>query len=230
MEPHNNGAGHEGEPKCGGKTRAGGMCKNAAGFKTSHPGIGRCAFHGGATPTHERAATVELARRECARLGIPIEIDPGEALLHAVWECAGNVAAYRELVQQLALHPEPDKHVAGEDGDGHWERGEPGIYGRTYHVSGIPTGEAKPHVLVALYNAERDRLVDVSAAALRAGVEERVLRIAEADARTVHQALARALVAVGMGDRLEEVRAAFARALRADQALTPDAVLVGGLQ
>ncbi len=39
MKSHDNGAGHEAEPKCGGKTRAGGTCKNAAGFKTGHPGI-----------------------------------------------------------------------------------------------------------------------------------------------------------------------------------------------
>lgn len=131
MKSHDNGAGHEAEPKCGSKTRAGGTCKNAAGFKTGHPGIGRCAFHGGATPTHERAATTELARRECVRLGVLIDTDLGEALLQAVYECAGNVAVYRELVQRLPPHPEPDEYVAGEDGDGRWRRGEPGVYGRT---------------------------------------------------------------------------------------------------
>jgi hypothetical protein len=36
--------------KCGANTKAGGKCKNPAGFKTSHPGEGRCHLHGGGTP------------------------------------------------------------------------------------------------------------------------------------------------------------------------------------
>jgi len=177
------------------------VCKNAPGFKTNHPGIGRCAFHGGATPTHERAATKELARRECTRLGIPIETDPGEALLDAVAECAGNVAVYRELVQQLPVHPEPDEYIADERGGGRWRQGDPGIYGRTYHVSGVPTGEAKPHVLVALYNSERARLVEVAAAALRAGVEDRRIRIAEHQAHMLSEVIRGALRDLGIADR-----------------------------
>jgi len=34
-------------PKCGSKTKSGGFCKNPAGFKTNHPGEGRCHLHGG---------------------------------------------------------------------------------------------------------------------------------------------------------------------------------------
>jgi hypothetical protein len=37
--------------RCGAKTRAGGRCKNAAGFGTDHVGAGRCKFHGGMAPT-----------------------------------------------------------------------------------------------------------------------------------------------------------------------------------
>lgn len=199
----------DGHEHCGAKTRKGGVCKLPAGHGTDHVGIGRCKLHGGSTPTHEKAASTEIARRECATLGIPVETTPAEALIREVWEAEGNVEFYRRLVQQLPTHPEDDMFVASEDGDGHWERGAPGIYGRTYHVSGVPTGEAKEHVLVRLYNEERKRKVDASAAALRAGVEERRVQIAEADAQAITAAYMAAFADLGLMDRLEEFRNAF---------------------
>lgn len=39
-------------PKCGARTRAGGKCNNPAGFKTGHPGEGRCFLHGSGTASH----------------------------------------------------------------------------------------------------------------------------------------------------------------------------------
>jgi len=40
------------KPKCGAKTRAGGghPCRRVAGHGTNHLGMGRCKYHGGATP------------------------------------------------------------------------------------------------------------------------------------------------------------------------------------
>ena len=35
------------KPKCGAKTRAGTPCSYMAGYKTDHPGVGRCYLHGG---------------------------------------------------------------------------------------------------------------------------------------------------------------------------------------
>jgi hypothetical protein len=198
-----------------------------AGLGTDHPGVGRCKRHGGCTESHQQAASVELARQECDRLGVPIQVDPAEALILEVWEAAGNVAFYRQLVQELPTHPEPDHYVTPDfkeeglidplpegDEEPHWVRGKPGVYGPTYHQSGIPTGEAKPHVLVQLYNDERKHLVSVAAAALKAGVEERRVRMAESDATQILGAQVKALVAMGLSDRLEEFRAHFVSALR----------------
>lgn len=36
--------------KCGAKTKSGKPCDHPAGFRTDHPGSGRCYLHGGATP------------------------------------------------------------------------------------------------------------------------------------------------------------------------------------
>ena len=47
--------------------------------------------------------TQERARRECIRLGVPIDdADPGGTLLALVREAAGNVEFYRSLVAELA--------------------------------------------------------------------------------------------------------------------------------
>lgn len=206
---------------CGAKTPNGKYptCHRTAGAGTTHKGVGHCSRHAGSTESHGKAASVEIARRECVALGIPIETTPADALMDEVREACGNVAFYRQLVQRLPTHPADDVlvpavEVEGEDGKpqtipAHWERGESGIYGRTYHVSGIPTGEAKPHVLLQLYNDERKRKLDASTAALRAGIEERQIRIAEAEAERIELANIRAFAAMGLADRLEEFRGHF---------------------
>jgi hypothetical protein len=210
-----------GKKLCGAKTPGGKYptCHNVAGKGTKHKGVGRCSRHGGKTVSHEKAASVELARIECETLGIPIETTPADALMEEVAEASGNVRFYRNLIQALPTHPEPDVYVVGEDGgEGHWERGATGVYGPTYHVSGIPTGKAEPHVLVQLYNEERKRRREAAEGALKAGVEERRIRIAEADAERIMDAQMKALMAMGLTDRLEEFRATFAANLRDEPA------------
>jgi hypothetical protein len=80
-------------------------CRLVAGYRTDHLGIGRCYRHGGSTPTHVRAAQREIARRECQVLGIEVEIDPGEALIRAVWEAEGNLAFYPP--GEVVFHSQP---------------------------------------------------------------------------------------------------------------------------
>lgn len=85
--------------KCGAnKTKGGGTCGHAAGWGTSHPGRGRCKWHGGSTPTHVKAAQREAAEEAVAVYGLPIEIDPADALLEEVWRTAGVV---RYLDQEI---------------------------------------------------------------------------------------------------------------------------------
>lgn len=178
-----------------------------------------CHKHGGKAPqikaAGKRREQTALAVEACETLGIPHDgITPEQALLAELWECLGNIDFYRRQVQRLPPAPEPDTFVEGEDGaDGHWERGATGVYGRVYHVSGIPTGEAKPHVLVVLYERERDRLRQIAGEMLRAGVEERRVQLAEADAALVFSGINAALAAMGLEERLEEFRRHFAEAL-----------------
>ena len=52
---------------CGAPTHLGTICRNVAGLKTDHPGIGACHYHGGATPNASRKAArvkAEIQMRE----------------------------------------------------------------------------------------------------------------------------------------------------------------------
>lgn len=71
-------------------------CTKPAGYDTPHPGIGRCKFHGGSTPNHvvsaerqQAEAAVDVARQT---YGIPLDVEPGDALLGLVRTAAGIVA------------------------------------------------------------------------------------------------------------------------------------------
>ena len=159
---------------CGANRQGKKPCGLRAGFGTDHVGVGRCKLHGGATPTHQRAAQREIARRECVSLGIPVEVDPGEALIRALWEASGNVEFYRAKVASMGIDL-----LATEHG---------------------PAGASKevPSPWVLLYNEERAMLRVIAVAAIKAGVEERRVRMAEADARELFAAVAGALEAAGL--------------------------------
>ena len=199
--------------KCGTVRRGKPPCGLPAGWGTDHVGSGHCRLHLGTVATHRRSAQVQLARDDCARLGLKIDTTPADALVNEVLEAAGNVSFYRALIQDLPTHPGADVYVVEDETRGHWDRGEPGIYGRTYHVSGLPTGEGKPHVLLQLYNDERKRLVEASTAALRAGVDERRLRLIEDDVSTIMAAQTRALDESGLGHLADAFRRKFIAAL-----------------
>ena len=202
----------DGHEQCGGAKRSGGLCAQTAGWGTSHPGVGRCKLHGGSTPSHERSATRELARRECLSFGLKVEIDPASALIEEVWRTQAQVEFYEGLVAELPIHPEPDEktEVKGgkDDGKVEWKRGRAGIYGRDYHVSGIPTGDAKPHVLVVLYNEERKHLAAVTTAALKAGVAAARVQLEREQAKLIAIAFRQFAVALGHDPAAPEVREA----------------------
>lgn len=126
-----------------------------------------CATHGGSAPQVKAAAARRLqlaaAARELAVLGEPIAIDPAAALLSLVHHKAGEVAWLRAMVQTDDL----DELVWGvtrekEGGDDHGT-----------------TREAKPSIWWAMLRTAEDQLAAYAAAAIRAGVEERRVRLQE---------------------------------------------------
>jgi hypothetical protein len=200
------------------------LCTQRKGHGTTHPGIGRCSRHGGSTRTHVAAAEAELARRACTTLGVSVAIDPAEALLDELRRSYGNVLFYEGLVAGLATHPAADRRLppAGATfddllamfGGGPPVAGDTALYGPIYHASGQPTGEARAHVLVGLYNAERRHYAHVAAAALSAGVAQRVIELAEQTARQVVEVLTEFARRLGLDPTAPEVREAGRAALQ----------------
>ena len=119
-------------------------------------------------------------------LGLPIDVDPGKALLDEIHWTAGHVAWLRDKVQEL------------KDDDLVW--------GRTQTDTGIgPQGpvdtvteKADPNVWYQLYLKEREHLAKVCALALRAGIEERKVKLAESQGLLVADVIRRILGALGL--------------------------------
>lgn len=159
-----------GEPREDGRT----TCERPAGWGTDHPGIGYCKLHGGATRAHGRAAQVEGARRAVKLWGGRSDVHPATALLELVSWKAAEVQYWRGRVEEIqddeALTFGVTKVKTGGDDHG-------------------TTEEAKPHIaLVLLHKAEAD-LAAYAAAALKAGVEERMVQVAQATAGQFRQVI-----------------------------------------
>jgi hypothetical protein len=116
----------------------------------------------------ERGPAGGRARRPT--LGLPREIDPGQALLEEVWRTAGAVAWLEAKVHELG----EDDLVWGmtKRKDGGDDRGT--------------TYEAKPSIWYELWVRERKHLTEVCDKTLRAGVEERTMRLAESFGQQIH--------------------------------------------
>jgi hypothetical protein len=168
--------GHE-APRCGGTNRKGKPCGNAPGYKTDHPGYANCAFHGGSTPSGERyaerVAAEQAVAAAAARFGVDLDgAPPGEIALR---EIARSSAMVQHLGAMLS-------EVAADDLI--W-----GVAARRITPSAAPGGNpqvvveqrSRPHPLVTMLDAERRQLRDWIMAAHTAGVEERYVRLAEAD-------------------------------------------------
>jgi hypothetical protein len=175
--------------RCGANTKRGAICGKPAGWGTSHPGTGRCKLHGGASPTHVKAAQRREAERAVELFGLPREVDPHEALLEEVHRAAGHVAWLGDVVGGL------DKNQLVH-----------GIARTVQHPDGTLTVEARAtvNVWVRLYQEERHRLVRVAKLAIDAGVAEQQVRLAEEQAKQL-AAVIRAIL-TDLGHDLEDER------------------------
>lgn len=173
------------------------------------PGGARCTrFHGGKAPQVRAAAAVRYtrdqalaaARSELARLGgAYVDLDPLDGLLDLYREAAWNVEVLRVAIGDL--RPVVDEHgaIAIPEQVVHFEKG--GTH--------VPAAE---HILVAMYDRERDRAARYAKLCLEAGVEERRVKVAEQDAQRLGRAFGAALDDVG--DLMSsEARTALQKAL-----------------
>ncbi len=156
--------------------RSGERCKKWAirGAKTclAH-GSGSKKARAAAARRVEEAKAAEAAERAVTTLGLSRDVSPSEALLEEVRWTAGHVDWLRDRVREV----ERDELVWGKTKvkDGYGPMGP----------SAETVEGATPSVWYDLYERERKHLVDVCTAALRAGVEERRVRLAEAQGEQV---------------------------------------------
>lgn len=181
-------------PGCTGhKTSTGEPCKNRPAI-----GLTVCRFHGGGTKaaraagkrrTEEAAAVVEAARFATRR-----DIHPADALLELVQWTAGEVDYWRTKVDAL-----DDDELAGSlvtKTEVGIDKGQP---------TDIETKEAAEHIYIRMLAKSSDRLATYAAAALRAGVEERRVRIAEGQGQMVAAVIRRILDALNLTDAQAEL-------------------------
>lgn len=200
--------------RCGAKRRQGGApCRKPAGWGTPQ-NTGPCRLHLGNTPSHLRAAEIEQARRACQSLGVSVAIDPAEALLDELRRTYGAVLFFESLVAGLAHEPAKSPQTKSKNRKTPQRQAPAAIYEPIYHASGEATGEARPHVLIRLYNEERQHYARVAAAALQAGVAQRVIELAEGTARQVVEVMTDFARRLGLDPSAPEVREAGRAALQ----------------
>ena len=157
--------------KCRAKRTDGNPCKAWA-----VTGLKVCRVHGGSSPQskakRDRAKSEQQAAKSMRLFASPVEVDPGQALLDLVHWTAGEVEYWREQVRELAeRNPEAltwgmvREKVGGEDNG--------------------TTLEAKPNINYVMLYAAQDRLEKYATAALRAGVAERQIKLAEDQGRVL---------------------------------------------
>lgn len=151
--------------KCGAKRSSknpenkGLYCRNTAGWGTTHPGIGKCKYHGGNLPTHQAHAAKEAAIKF---MGAPKEISPIDAIMWCIHITAGEV---EWLTMQIA-------EITDED-----EWYEHTVIGKQMHILQRTRAEAQ------------DRLVKYSKDAIALGLAERAVRLAEQYGQTIARLL-----------------------------------------
>lgn len=135
-------------------------------------GASVCYYHGGAIPAVKAAAARRLARErldgDLGKLLAELEMDaadrhPVAVLLDAVARASAMTEVLGSLLGGLRAAPDAE--------------GNGGLYGPDH------LGDGRPHVLVEMYAQWTDRAARAAKLALDAGVDERKVRIREAEAR-----------------------------------------------
>lgn len=151
-------------------------------------GLQVCRMHGGSSPQSraksKRVQEEERARRVALRVTDPIATEPSQALLDLVATAAGEVAYWRGRVETLQednparLTQGLTKVTEGKDRGG---------------VTTLRTVETVMAIEHRMWVDAQERLAKYATAAIRAGIEERRVRIAEGQGELVAGVIRRIL-------------------------------------
>lgn len=227
---------------CGAKKRDGNPC-GAAPLKGGkrckrHGGASPQAKAAAARRIAEQEAQ-EIMNKAVVTLGIKDrDIDPAKALLEEISWTYAHVQWLRAKVQELTenqtlVRGTEDRYEFTDDGDtrfteGSDESGNPGahalVWGQTEYrdkSGGDDAGQtvveqAGINIWYQLYMKEREHLAKVSSLALKAGIEERKIKLAESQGELVAAVLKRILNALNLSPaQWEQVPVIVPRELRA---------------
>lgn len=145
------------------------ICMRVAGTGTDHHGHGYCDYHEveAIRKPESRSQMVQNARKEMQQrakfFGNPRNVDPHTALLEEIQRTAGHVEWLKDKIEEIGGSEYPDdalKQFSVKDGE-------------------------KPSVWYVLYIEERKHLVSTCIAAIKAGVAERKVQIAEQQGKLI---------------------------------------------
>jgi hypothetical protein len=142
-------------------------------------GTDKCRMHLGAKA--QDAIAEERARQAVITYGLPRDISPTDALLEEVRYSAGHVAWLREKVAEI------------EENDLVWGMTEQAEKSATEFAGTDTTYAAKPNVWLDLYFRERKHLLDLTKTAISVGIEERRVKLAEAQGSLLNEVIKRIL-------------------------------------
>jgi hypothetical protein len=177
-------------PKCGGKLHGrDGTCTLPAGWGTDHKGFGRCRKHLGNAPTVAKAAERERleyeARAELARL----DVKPVDNPLAELQKLAGQALAWKDAIGSMVNDL---KSIRYENGFGEQLRAE-----------------------VELFERAMDRCERVLVAMARLNIDERMVKISEAQGKVIIEVMQAAFAELGLDPEIRAaVRPVIARHLR----------------
>jgi hypothetical protein len=200
--------------QCRATSRAGKQCKNKA-----IPGGAVCRFHGGASP---HVASKAAVRAEVMNWGLgDTAVDPGEVLLRLVTQSAARAETYARLLQEAfdAAERLKQAHEEGANvealGDENADTAETArdldrifntggvaalvgnTYGAAKDVGVYVTGEAI-RGLADLEAKERERCANFASKAVAAGLNERMVRLAERQGELLAQVIRGVLDGLGL--------------------------------
>lgn len=141
--------------ECGADKSDGTKCKYPAGYGTDHLGFGPCKRHFGSTPAMNKIGFREMAKA----MGDPIHVDPATAMAQQIANTAGHVAWLETKIGSFRF---VERTKLDDDG---------------VEVEQFMTPNQE--AWWKIYQEERDRLVKYAEIALRAGLAERTVRLAE---------------------------------------------------
>lgn len=164
------------------------------------PGGNVCKKHGGGAPAVKAKAAI---RHELYLWGLTDQtVDPGETLLRLLTQSSMRVAKYAEELEAL-VNEEPSLREAliGET----WVKTENGSYKAGEYIRGLARLEAE----------ERDRCASFAAKAIAAGLNERIVRMAERQGEMLSAMVIKALAEANLSeDQATAVKASIGRQVR----------------